>query len=94
MVASPPLAKGVVSAVGSAGIHSSDGLIVSCICMTKQTEEKQLPYPPQMPLKAQLLNRFIIQNNEAHFVRKAMCGCLYLKEFRDRYPVWDKAPRV
>lgn len=94
MVVSPPPAKGVGSTVGSAGIHSSDGLTVSCICKTKQTGEKQLPYPPQMPLKAQLLNSCIMQKDEAYFVRKVMCGCPYLKQFRDRHPVWDETPII
>lgn len=74
VVARPPLAKGMRSTVGSAGIHSSDGLIISCICKTKQTEEKQLPYSSQMPLKAYLLNRCIMQKDEEYFLRKVMSG--------------------
>lgn len=39
------------------------------ICMTKQLEEKQLPYPPHMPLKTQPLKRCIMKVDEACSVR-------------------------
>lgn len=39
------------------------------IYMIKWLEEKQLPYPTQMPLKTQLLKTCIMQMDEACLVR-------------------------
>ena len=44
------------------------------ICMTKQLEEKQLPYPPHMPLKTQPLKRCIMKVDEACSGTGTLCA--------------------
>lgn len=86
----PSPAKRMGSTVGNTEIHSSDGSMKKI----NQTDKKQLPYLPQRPLEAQLLNRCIMQKDEAYFLRKVMCVYPYLIDFRDRHPVWDEGPGV